>query len=51
MTAIGAWTNLNSDNIAYIIPEGQLNNLMSLMEDHGGGGGGVHGDLYWHMDY
>ena len=39
MTAIGAWTNLNNDNIAYIIPGYPLNNLISLMDDHGGGGG------------
>ena len=38
MTAIGAWTNLKSVNIAEIIPEGPLNNLIPLMVDHGGGG-------------
>ena len=37
MNAIGAWTNLNNDNIAKIIPEGPLNNIIPLMVDHGGG--------------
>ena len=35
-----------SGNIANMIPEGPLNKMVPLTEDHGGGGGGggVHGD-------
>ena len=38
-------------NIANIIPESPLMKMIPLMEDHGGGGGGVHGDPRWLMDY
>ena len=36
-----------SGNITNMIPEGPLNKMLPLMEDHGGGGGGgggMHGD-------
>ena len=42
MNAIGAWTNLNNDNIAKIIPECPLKNMISLMVDHGGRGAWGH---------
>ena len=36
-------------NIANIIPGSSLKRMIPLMEDHGGGG--VHGDPRWLMDY
>ena len=40
MAEIGSESQFFSGNIANMIPEGPLNEMVPLSEDHGGGGGG-----------
>ena len=49
MAETGSQSQFFSGNIANIIPESSLKKMIPLMEDHGGGG--VHGDPRWLMDY
>ena len=45
MAEIGSESQFFCGNIANMIPEGPLNKMVPLTEDHwGGGGGGGHGD-------
>ena len=39
MAGISSESQFFSDNIANMIPEGPLNKIVPLTEDHGGGGG------------
>ena len=45
MAEIGSESQFFSGNIANVIPECPLNKMVPLTEDHGGGGGGVHGEV------
>ena len=45
MAEISSESQFFSGNIANMIPEGPLNKMVPLTEDHGGGGGG--GGVTW----
>ena len=51
MAEISSESQFFSGYIANMIPEGPLSKMVPLTEDHGGGGGGVHGDPRQLTDY